>query len=554
MVEFILQNRIASSLALSALVIGTAGTAQAADILVGPTRAIKTLSAAVIGAKPGDRVLLDAGTYLDDTADVNVPMTIEGAGAGATLSMTRNISNGKGIIVTNADVTLRNLTLQGAKVVDANGAGIRLQSGAVTVDNVSFVNNQNGILTNTNPAATLTITGSRFTGNGSGTGYTHAIYANEIGQLTVTGSTFSAQNAGHNIKSRALKTTVIQTVIDDGVTGSSAYAIDLSNGGVGVIDGVTITQGSKTQNPAMIGYGSEGSLKAANSLTVRNSGFTNQLSSPSSSAVYNFTTTVNASLIGNTFTNVAMPLRGPGTISTAAATASATMRQASVFSTAQADTTSYLRFFNTGSGPGAVTVNLYNASSGTKVGEWQSPSIPANASLQVPVSTLEATITGVATKPQFYALGVAAGFTGTFQHIAYRPAPGVFSNLSNCDTGLTTNAGKLSNVNSSLLDSTYASSLVFYNAGGTAASASVGVFDAKTGARLGTYTTPSIAPGTQVVIASKAVEAGAGVTPSTAVKEYTLKVESAFTGTVQHLVSNQAAGVLTDMTASCPLK
>ncbi len=547
-----MHSRISSSFALGVLFAGLAGSAHAADILVGPTRATKTLAAAVAAARSGDRILLDAGTYLDDTANVNVPMTIEGAGGGATLSMTKNISNGKGIIVTNANVTLRNLTLQGAKVVDANGAGIRLQAGAVTVDNVSFVNNQNGILTNANPAATLTITGSRFTGNGSGTGYTHAIYANEIGQLTVTGSTFSAQNAGHSIKSRALKTTIVQTVIDDGVTGSSAYAIDLSNGGVGVVDGVTITQGAKTQNPAMIGYGSEGGLKAANSLTVRNSGFTNQLSSPSSSAVYNFTTTVSAALTGNTFTNVALPLRGPGTVSSAlVATAGATMRQASVFSTSQADTVSYLRFFNTGGAAGSVTVTLNNASTGAKLAQWQSPSIPANASLQVPVGTIEAA-GGITAKPPFYAVAVAAGFTGTFQHIVYRS--GAYANLSSCDTGLTANAGKLSNVNSSQFDGSYASTLVFYNGGGTATTVSVGVFDGRTGTRLGTDTTPSIAPGGQVTLNAAAVEAGARITPSSAIKDYVLKVESAFTGTVQHLVNNQIAGVLTDMTAACPLK
>lgn len=553
--EFELHYRIPFAAILSAVVVSAAGAANAADVLVGPTRAFKTLAAGVANAQPGDRVLLDAGTYFDDSAIVNVPLTIEGAGAGATLSITKPISNGKGILVVNANTTVRNLTLQGAQVVDANGAGIRMQAGALTVDNCAFVNNQNGILTNPNTSATVTINGSRFTGNGSGTGYTHAIYALEIGQLTVTGSTFSAQNAGHSIKSRALRTTVIQSVIDDGVTGSSAYAIDLSNGGVGIIDGVTVTQGSKTQNPAMIAYGPEGNLKATNSLTVRNSGFTNQLSSPSSAAVFNFTTTVSAAVTNNTFTNVAMPLRGPGTVSsTPIASGAATLRQASLFSTTQADAISYLRFFNTGAAAGSVAVNLYNAASGQQIGQWQSPSIPANATLQVPISTIETAVGGLATKPQFYAVGIVPSITGTFQHILYRPTPGSFANLSNCDTGLTTNAGKLANVHSSVLDGSYPSTVIFYNSAATAATVSVGVFDARTGARLGTYTTPSIAPGTQAAVGTAAIEAVARITPSTAAKEYTLKVESSFTGTVQHLLNNQAAGLLSDMTAACPLK
>jgi hypothetical protein len=550
--ELVLRQCIRLSALFGSLALSV-GTANAADILVGPTRAAKTLASGVALAQAGDRIILDAGTYVDNTASIVIPLTIEGAGAGATLSITKPISNGKGILVVDANVTVRNITFQGAQVADRNGAGIRFQAGSLTVDNCTFVNNQNGILANRNIPGTLTINGSRFTGNGYGDGYTHGIYIGEIGQLTVTGSTFSAQKAGHNIKSRALRTTVIQTILDDGVTGSSAYAIDISNGGVAVIDGVTVTQGTKTTNPAMIAYGAEGSLKATNSLTVRNSSFTNQLSSPSSSAVYNFTTSVNAAVTNGVFTNVALPLRGPGTVTTTSS-AAATLRQASVFSTAQADAVSYLRFYNTGTAAGTVTVDLYNGATGAKVAQWQSPSIAANATLQVPVSTIEAAGGGVATKPQFYAVGVAAGFTGTFQHIVHRPSPGSFVNLSNCDTGLTTNAGKLANVHSSLLDGAYPSTILFYNSATTAAAVTVGVFDARNGTKLGTFTTPSIAPGTQAGFAMAAIETGARITPSTAIKEYTVKVESAFTGTVQHIIDNQAADVLSDMTAACPLK
>lgn len=540
---------------LSSLIIGTAGAARAADILVGPTRATKTLASAVVSAKSGDRVLLDAGTYNDDVAIVNVPLTIEGTGSGATLSVTKRIPNGKGILVVNANLTVRNITFQGAQVADANGAGIRMQQGALSVDNCAFVNNQNGILANPSTSATVTINASRFTGNGTGTGYTHAIYVNEIGQLTVIGSTFGAQKEGHSIKSRALRTTVVQTVIDDGVTGTSSYAIDLSNGGVGIIDGVTIAQGTKTGNPAMIAYGPEGKLKATNSLTVRNSTFTNQLSSPSVSAVNNFTANVSAVLSNNTFTNVAMPLRGKGSVnSTPLSTASATVRQAGLFSTAQADAVSYLRFFNAGSAPGAVTVNLHSGVTGDRLAQWQSPSIPANATLQVPVGTIEAAAGRTFEKPLFYAAGIVSSITGTMQHIVYRSSPGSFANLSNCDTGLTTNAGKIANVHSSVLDGSYPSTVIIYNTGATASAVSLGVYNAKTGARLGTFATPGIRPGTLASFGANAIETGARITPSTSIKEYVLKVESPFAGTVQHLVSNQDAGVLADMTAACPLK
>ena len=550
-----MRQKIQRSVVIASILTSAAGTASAADILVGPARTTKTLAAAVAAAKAGDRVLLDAGTYVDDTALVNVPMTIEGAGTGATLSITKPISNGKGILVVNANVTVRNITFQGAQVVDRNGAGIRMQAGALTVDNSAFINNQNGILANLNTSASITINGSRFSGNGLGDGYTHGIYANEIGQLTVSGSTFGAQKAGHNIKSRALRTTIIQTVVDDGVTGSSAYGIEFPNGGVVVVDGVTMTQGAKTTNPAMIAYGAEGGLKAANSLTVRNSGFTNQLASVSATAVNNFTTSVNAALSGNTFTNVPIVLKGPGTVSSAPiAAAAATLRQAALFSTTQADAVSYLRFYNTGATAGTVTVNLHNGATGAKLATWQSPSIAANALLQVPMSTLEAAAAGLAAKPQFYAVTVAPGITGTFQHVVYRASPGSFSNLSNCNTGLAINTGTIANVHSSVLDGAYPSTLMFHNAAATAATVTLAIFDARNGTKLGTYTTPSIPSGTQAAVTAASIEAGARITPNASLQAYTVKLESAFNGTVQHLVNNQAAGFLADMTAACPLK
>jgi hypothetical protein len=225
-----------------------------------------------------------------------------------------------------------------------------------------------------------------------------------------------------------------------------------------------------------------------------------------------------------------------------------------VFSTAQADAISYLRFYNTGTAAGSVIVNLYNGATGDRVAQWTSPDIAPNATLQVPVATVEAAGVGVLTKPQFYAVGVVPSITGTFQHIVYRPSPGSFANLSSCDTGLTTNAGKLANVHSSLLDGTFPSTIMFYNSAAAAAAVTVGVYDAKTGTKLGTYTTPSIAPGTQTATTAAAIEAGARITPSTSIKEYTMKVESPFTGTVQHILDNQAVDVLADMTAACPLK
>lgn len=586
--------KISSAALTTVCLLSLARAASAGDINVGPTRSLHTLAAAVANARPGDRVLLDEGTYLDDFASINVPIVIEGAGTGATLSITRPISNRKGILIVNANLTVRNITFQGAQVSPSdggNGAGIRMQAGALTVENCAFVDNQNGILANPDINATIAISGSRFSGNGAGDGYTHAIYSNEIARLTVTGSTFSGTKAGHNIKSRALQTVVTQTVIDDGVTGSSSYAIDLSNGGIAVIDNVTVTQGPNTTNPAMIAYGAEGNLKATNSLTVSNSSFANRHKSPSVLAVNNFTN-VSAVLTNDTFIDIANPLRGAGSISLAPIvnvggststgspsstggpatsgpspnvppspsvppstddSSSTSLHQTTIFSTGQSNTDSYLRFYNTGASAGAVTVDLFNGATGERVARWKSPGIAANATLQISVRAIEAT-GDVRTKPQFYTVGVTSEINGTFQHVLYRPWEGVLANLTNCDTGLTANTGKLPSVHSSVLNNRHPSTINFYNTGSAPASPVLQIFNAATGARLGTYTTAAVAPGTLATIPVGLIEAGAGIAPSGSMQEYNIRLEYAFTGIVQHLVNNSSDGSVADMTLACALK
>ncbi len=537
--------------ALFGLSLGLAAMpALAGDINVGPTRAYKTLAAGVAAARTGDRVLLDAGVYINDTAVTSVPLTIEGVGPGVTLRAISPIANQKGILVARAALTVRNLTFDGAQVTDNNGAGIRVEAGDLTVDNAIFINNQDGILVNPIPGAVITVTNSTFTGNGIGDGYTHAIYANEVAQLAVADSTFNGTKAGHDIKSRALATTISRTFLDDGVTGTTSYAVDLPNGGAAVLDKVTVTQGVNSQNPTMVAYGAEGNLKAANSLTVSNSTFNDQMHTSSVVAVRNFTGTP-AVLANDIFNNVAQALVGAGAVQ--ALTAAVNLRAAAIFSSRQTAGQSYFRFYNGDSTAGTVTVSLYDPASGALLSEWVSPSIPPGAAPQFPVTTIEAAARQPYNIPLLYSLTVQSNFNGSFQHILFRPLDGTVSNLSVCDGALTTPPGRLTNVHSSLIASGFPSSIVIYNTGGAAAPAVLGLYDARNGSRLGGYTTASIPPLGQAIVPASVIEAALRLTPTGSLYHYNIKVENAFTGMLQHLVDNQHAGLMTDMTAVCAL-
>ena len=233
--------------------------------------------------------------------------------------------------------------------------------------------------------------------------------------------------------------------------------------------------------------------------------------------------------------------------------ATAKLNVGPIFSSAQTSSRSFLRFYNTGANAGTVTATLYDYATGTLLGAWTSPSIPAGAELQYYISSLESSA-GLISKPSYYSLSIASGITGYFQHVLYRPSDGTLTNLSTCDAGTTADAKKLGGVHSSTVgDLGFPSSIAINNTGTTATSVSLGIYDARNGTKLGTYTTASIPSHGLVIPTVASIEAAARITPTPGLGHYVIKAESAFTGFLQHFVFNAQVGVITDMTTACTL-
>ena len=229
----------------------------------------------------------------------------------------------KGIIVTTSSLTVKGLTFEGAAISDAlggNGAGIRDQSNGATtlrVENSTFTNNQNGILTSSDTGSTyqetVEIIGSSFFGNGSGTGQTHAAYIGDALSLLVSNSLFCGQLIGHSVKSRAAATMVSGNQIYDGAQGpsqcepgSSSLAIDVANGGAATITSNTLVQGPNSPNLKIVDYGEEGLTYGSNSLVVSGNNFTS-IGTSSATAVFD-PNCVPAQLSKNSFTGITTQL------------------------------------------------------------------------------------------------------------------------------------------------------------------------------------------------------------------------------------------------------
>lgn len=289
--------------------------ANASVITMGAGGSYATLADAVAAAVAGDTISIAAGTYTDQVASIDVPLTIMGTGGPVIFTQSASeLPHLKGFLITNADTTVENITFQNAAISDdngANGAGIRYQSGDLTVINSRFIGNQDGILAapGTPGTGTILIQNSSFIGNGvaSGprSGLEHGIYIGMVASLTVIGSTFQGTLVGHDIKSRARKTTITGNTLDDGVSGTTSYAIDLPNGGLDTVFGNTIDQGPNTGNSSMIAYAAEDPGNTTwpdNALLVSGNLFDN--SNQSSIAVHNFSSGVTAVINCNAFDNV----------------------------------------------------------------------------------------------------------------------------------------------------------------------------------------------------------------------------------------------------------
>ncbi len=296
------------------LVLGVVCPAVARTLQVGADKEYKAPSQAAAAARDGDTVVIDPGEYFDCAAWAANKLVVEGAGQKPDDTViTDKTCAGKGLFLTDGqDITIRNLTLTRARVPDGNGAGIRMQANNLTVERVRFVNNQNGIMTNNNVAGTLVIRDSGFIANGGCDGAcSHGIYASTLDLLRVENSLFSETKRAHHIKSRARRTEVVGSTIQDGPNGTASYMLEIPNGGDVLVRGNVFAKGPRAENhTCAIMIGSEGVSQRTREILVEDNTFRNE-GSYDTFFVTNRTAT-EALLKNNRFSGRVRPLQGDG--------------------------------------------------------------------------------------------------------------------------------------------------------------------------------------------------------------------------------------------------
>jgi len=198
-------------------------------------------------------------------------ITVRAVGGRVRLVASGMAAEGKAIwVVRGGRMTVEGFDFSGSRVSDKNGAGIRLEKGALSVRDCSFTDSQNGILTGNNPTVELDIVNTEFGYNGHGDGQSHNLYVGEIARLAVSGSYFHHAKVGHLLKSRAAVNHIVCNRLTDETGGSASYELEFAAGGVAYVVGNIIQQGSQTQNPHLISYAAEGYKWPRNELYLIN--------------------------------------------------------------------------------------------------------------------------------------------------------------------------------------------------------------------------------------------------------------------------------------------
>lgn len=214
------------------------------------------------------------GTYRQCAVQTAGVIVYEATEPGSVTFMARACEGKAAFVLRGVGAEIRGITFSNMKVPDGNGAGIRLEKGALNVAYARFQNSEQGILTADDPTGRIYITRSTFTGLGTcenSAGCAHSIYIGNYGSLTVRESRFERGMGGHYVKARTAEAIIENNSFDDANGKATNYMIDLPAGSVGRIANNWFIQGRDKENySAFIALGAEDLLHSSEGLEVVN--------------------------------------------------------------------------------------------------------------------------------------------------------------------------------------------------------------------------------------------------------------------------------------------
>jgi hypothetical protein len=274
-----------------------------ADVLVGPSRDFKEPADAYAAVPVGGIMEVDDGTYTKPFHAENEGMTIRSASGNPYRCVFdgqggygggHRLAWGKGMIHTNKTTTFiglgfRNCGSPASGTTYSNEGGIWIGDsdgttpGTITVQRCAFDNNANGVFAAYDANLKIRVieslygylaaNGHNAASTGQGGGPAHDNYLG-VGEVEVTGSMFWGCCGGHNVKSRAPKTSVHDNPC---MTQDGGRVFEQPDGGAGEfkhnvvhtrIDRINEPPAGTYGNSNMIAYCSESSSQGTPGLTM----------------------------------------------------------------------------------------------------------------------------------------------------------------------------------------------------------------------------------------------------------------------------------------------
>jgi hypothetical protein len=234
-----------------------------------------TLQEAVTSIRMGTATILIApGTYRQCAIQQGGHITFKAVQPGKAIFDSVACEDKAALVLRGNGSVVDGLVFRGYRVSDGNGAGIRTESGDLTVTNSMFLNSQEGILGGQPTNQRITIDRSTFSGLGQcdqSPSCAHSIYLDNKGSISVTNSRFERGNGGHYVKLRSPTVTITDNSFDDTAGHKTNYMIDLPEGATGLIARNTFVQGKDKENHSgMIVVAAEARTYPSTGLRVEN--------------------------------------------------------------------------------------------------------------------------------------------------------------------------------------------------------------------------------------------------------------------------------------------
>ena len=204
-----------------------------------------------VGGEDKATILIAPGVYKMCTVQTTGFITYKAAEPGKAIFDGTTCEGKAAFVLRGHSATIDGIVFRNMRVGDGNGAGIRLETGDLTVENSMFLDSQEGILGGYPNEQKILIDRTTFAGLGQcdeTEDCAHSVYLTTKGEVTITRSRFERGRGGHYVKLRVPTVSITDNSFDDSSGRKTNYAIDLPEGATGLIARNSFVQGPNKEN------------------------------------------------------------------------------------------------------------------------------------------------------------------------------------------------------------------------------------------------------------------------------------------------------------------